>query len=54
MGQVPGEVVAAAFGVFYPPMVKGFVDEAWKITDAPVRVGRPPTGSGGRAEPADR
>ena len=26
----------AAFGVFYPPMVKGFVDEAWKITDAPT------------------
>jgi hypothetical protein len=34
MGQVPGEVVAAAFGVFYPPMVKGFVDAAWTITDA--------------------
>jgi hypothetical protein len=36
MGQVPGEVIAAAFGVFYPPMVKGFVDEAWTITDAPT------------------
>lgn len=34
MGQVPGEVIAAAFGVFYPPMVVGFVDEAWAKTDA--------------------
>lgn len=36
LGQVPGEVIAAAFGVFYPPMVKGFVDEAWAVTDAPT------------------
>ncbi|MDQ1374575.1 MAG: hypothetical protein QOJ09_1913 [Actinomycetota bacterium] len=34
MGQVPGEVVAAAFGVFHPPMVVGFVDDAWAKTDA--------------------
>jgi hypothetical protein len=34
MGQVPGEVIAAAFGVFYPPMVVGFVDDAWSKTDA--------------------
>ena len=36
MGQVPGEVIAAAFGVFYPPMVKGFVDSGWSKTDAPT------------------
>jgi hypothetical protein len=34
MGQVPGDVIAAAFGVFYPPMVVGFVDEGWSKTDA--------------------
>ena len=36
MGQVPGEVIASAFGVFYPPMVTQFVDEAWSRTDAPT------------------
>ena len=36
MGQVPGEVIAAAFGVFYPPMVVGFVDAGWAKTDAPT------------------
>ena len=36
MGQVPGEVIAAAFGVFYPPMVVGFVDSGWAKTDAPT------------------
>lgn len=36
MGQVPGEVIAAAFGVFYPPMVVGFVDAGWSKTDAPT------------------
>ena len=34
MGQVPGEVIAAAFGVFFPPMVVQFVDQAWAATDA--------------------
>ena len=34
MGQVPGEVIASAFGVFYPPMVTQFVDAAWSKTDA--------------------
>ena len=34
MGQVPGQVIASAFGVFYPPMVTQFVDEAWSRTDA--------------------
>ena len=36
MGQVPGEVIAAAFGVFYPPMVVGFVSSGWSKTDAPT------------------
>jgi hypothetical protein len=34
LGQVPGEVIAAAFGVFYPPMVTGFIDAAWEKTTA--------------------
>ena len=38
LGQVSGETIAAAFGVFYPPMVKGFVDAAWAKTDAPTLV----------------
>ena len=36
MGQVPGNVIASAFGGFYPPMVTQFVDEAWSRTDAPT------------------
>lgn len=34
MGQVPGEVVAAAFGVFNPVVVVGAVDHGWSLTDA--------------------
>jgi hypothetical protein len=34
LGQVPGEVIAAAFGVFYPPMVTQFVTDAWEKADA--------------------
>jgi hypothetical protein len=34
LGQVPGQVIAAAFGVFYPPMVTAFVDQAWEQADA--------------------
>jgi hypothetical protein len=34
MGQVPGQVIASAFGVFYPPMVTQFVGDAWSKTDA--------------------
>ena len=34
MGQVPGEVVAAAFGVFSPAVVIPAVTEGWKKTDA--------------------
>jgi len=34
MGQVPGEVVACAFGVFNPAAVIPAVDFGWSITDA--------------------
>src|SRR4029450_9291726 len=34
MGQVPGEVVAAAFGVFNPAVVIPLVAEGWTRTDA--------------------
>src|SRR4051794_2255809 len=34
LGQVPGQVIAAAFGVFYPPMVTEFVNQAWERADA--------------------
>ena len=34
MGQVPGEVVAAAFGVFNPTVVVGAVDHGWSLTNA--------------------
>jgi hypothetical protein len=34
LGQVPGEVVAAAFGVFNPAVVVPAVDEGWNLTDA--------------------
>ena len=36
MGQVPGEVVAAAFGVFNPAAVTAAVDYGWTLTDAPT------------------
>jgi hypothetical protein len=34
MGQVPGEVVAAAFGVFNPKAVVPSVAKGWSLTDA--------------------
>lgn len=34
MGQVPGELVAAAFGVFNPDVVVPAVGYAWTLTDA--------------------
>jgi hypothetical protein len=34
MGAVPGEVIAAAFGVFNPEIVVPLVDVAWSRTDA--------------------
>jgi hypothetical protein len=36
LGQVPGEVVAAAFGVFNPAVVVPAVTYGWSITDAPT------------------
>jgi hypothetical protein len=36
LGQVPGEVVAAAFGVFNPAVVVPAVAFGWSITDAPT------------------
>lgn len=39
MGQVPGEVVAAAFGVFNPAVVVPLVATGWTITDAPTICG---------------
>ena len=36
MGQVPGEVVAAAFGVFDPAVVVPAVAAGWAITDPPT------------------
>ncbi len=35
MGQVPGEVVASAFGVFNPAVVVPAVTYGWTLTDAP-------------------
>lgn len=34
MGQVPGEVIASAFGVFNPDVVVRSVDHGWSLTDA--------------------
>ena len=34
LGQVPGEVVAAAFGVFNPAVVVPLVEQGWQLTDA--------------------
>jgi len=36
MGQVPGEVVVAAFGVFSPAIVVPAVSHGWTKTDAPT------------------
>jgi hypothetical protein len=36
LGQVPGQVVAAAFGVFNPDVVVPAVTYGWTLTDAPV------------------
>ena len=36
LGQVPGEVVAAAFGVFNPAAVVPAVSHGWSLTDAPT------------------
>lgn len=36
MGQVPAEVIAAAFGVFDPDLVARSVNDGWSKTDAPT------------------
>ncbi len=36
MGQVPGELVAAAFAVFNPEVVVPLVSYGWTLTDAPT------------------
>ncbi len=41
LGQVPGEVIAAAFGVFSRAIVVPLVELAWSRTDAPtIRIAR--------------
>ena len=69
MGQVPGEVIASAFGVFNPAVVVPAVTQGWAITDASticdartegaIGAARPPArriarGSGRGARPAAR
>jgi hypothetical protein len=39
LGQVPGHVVAAAFGVFSPSVVIGCVTHGWSLTDAATIAG---------------
>jgi hypothetical protein len=36
LGQVPGQVVAAAFAVFNPAVVVPCIDLGWSLTDAPT------------------
>jgi hypothetical protein len=43
MGQVPGEVIAAAFGVFNPAVVVPAVTHGWTLTDA-TAIGAARTG----------
>lgn len=38
LGQVPGELVAAAFAVFNPDVVVPAVSHGWSLTDAPTIV----------------
>jgi hypothetical protein len=45
MGQVPGEVVAAAFGVFNPAAVVPSVAYGWTLTDAPTICAARDTGA---------
>lgn len=45
MGQVPGEVVAAAFGVFNPAAVVPAVTYGWTLTDAPTICAARDTGA---------
>ena len=45
MGQVPGQVVAAAFGVFNPAAVVPAVERGWALTDAPTICAARTTGA---------
>src|SRR4029078_10791095 len=45
MGQVPGEVVASAFGVFNPEAVVPAVAKGWTLTDASTIFARPEHGA---------
>ena len=48
MGQVPGEVVAAAFGVFNPAVVVPAVTYGWTVADAAALCGARTDGSVGQ------
>lgn len=48
MGQVPGEVIAAAFGVFNPEVVVPSVAAGWKKTDAATICAARTTGAVGQ------
>ena len=50
MGQVPGEVIAAAFGVFNPAVVVPLVDHGWGLTDAPTICAARDSGAIGQLE----
>ena len=56
MGQVPGEVIASAFGVFNPAVVVPAVDAGWALTDAADHLRGPHRGRHGaaRADPRRR
>ena len=48
LGQVPGEVVAAAFGVFNPAIVVPLIDMGWALTDAATICGARTDGAVGQ------
>ncbi len=50
LGQVPGEVVAAAFGVFNPAVVVPLVAMGWAHTDAATICGARTSGAVGQLE----
>jgi hypothetical protein len=50
LGQVPGEVIAAAFGVFNPAVVVPCVDMGWALTDAATLCNARTQGAVGQLE----
>lgn len=48
LGQVPGDVVAAAFAVFNPAVVVPAVEHGWTLTDAPSICAARTTGAVGQ------